>query len=145
MSKTFYVNAQGEILDVINHGDDPPPLPDYVAFYEALLTSSVYQAVLSQPATAELARAMVVFVSAIQDAMAGRENQAALQGAIWLLLSQLTLEPAHAAELAALMKQHHLAGVYALQPPAERARDELGQFLADDPATPDVNEAWEPQ
>lgn len=142
MSKTIYVNAQGEILDVINHGDDPPPVPDYVAFYEALLTSSVYQAVLSQPATAELARAMVVFVSAIQDCMAGRENQSALQGAIWLLLSQLTLEPAHAAELAALMKQHHLAGVYVLQPPAERARDELGQFLADDPATPDVNEAW---
>lgn len=25
---------------------------------------------------------------------------------------------------------------------AERARNELGQFVADDPATPDVNEAW---
>jgi hypothetical protein len=24
----------------------------------------------------------------------------------------------------------------------ERARDELGQFVADDPATPDVDEAW---
>lgn len=23
-----------------------------------------------------------------------------------------------------------------------RARNELGQFVADDPATPDVNEAW---
>lgn len=23
-----------------------------------------------------------------------------------------------------------------------RARNELGQFIADDPATPDVNEAW---
>jgi len=25
---------------------------------------------------------------------------------------------------------------------AERARDEEGKFLADDPATPDVDEAW---
>lgn len=24
----------------------------------------------------------------------------------------------------------------------ERARDELGQFISDDPSTPDVNEAW---
>jgi hypothetical protein len=24
----------------------------------------------------------------------------------------------------------------------ERARDELGRFIADDPSTPDVNEAW---
>tara|TARA_R110000868_G_C10377791_1_gene719062 strand:- start:359 stop:460 length:102 start_codon:yes stop_codon:yes gene_type:complete len=23
-----------------------------------------------------------------------------------------------------------------------RARDELGQFIADDPNTPDINEAW---
>ena len=23
-----------------------------------------------------------------------------------------------------------------------RARDELGQFIADDPSTPDVDEAW---
>lgn len=116
MSKTIYVNAQGEILEVIDHGDDPSPGPDYVAFYEALLSSGVYRAVLSQPATAELARAMVVFVSAIQDCMAGRENQAALQGAIWLLLSQLPLEPAHGAELSALMAEHHLAEVYSLQP-----------------------------
>ena len=26
---------------------------------------------------------------------------------------------------------------------ATRARDEKGQFIADDPSTPDVNEAWE--
>ena len=26
--------------------------------------------------------------------------------------------------------------------PRIRSRNELGQFVADDPATPDVNEAW---
>ena len=90
--------------------------PDYVGFYSALLISNIYAAVLTQPATAELARAMVVFVSAIQDAMASRENRPAMQGAIWLLLSQIPLDQAHAAELTSLMSQHHLAGVYQLQP-----------------------------
>ena len=90
--------------------------PDYVGFYGALLGSSVYQTVLTQPATADLARAMVVFVSAIQDCMAGREFRPAMQGAIWILLSQIPLDQAHAIELASLMQQHHLAGVYQLQP-----------------------------
>ena len=90
--------------------------PDYVGFYNGLLISNIYAAVLTQPATAELARAMVVFVSAIQDAMAARENRPAMQGAIWLLLSQIPLDQAHAAELTGLMSQHHLAGVYQLQP-----------------------------
>jgi hypothetical protein len=116
--------------------------PDYVGFYSALLGSSVYSAVLVQPATADLARAMVVFVSAIQDCMAGRENRPAMQGAIWLLLSQIPLDVAHAAELTALMSQHHLAGVYQLQPSVQRARNASGQFIPDDPATPDVDEAW---
>ena len=117
--------------------------PDYVGFYSALLGSNIYGAVLTQPATAELARAMVVFVSAIQDAMAARENRPAMQGAIWLLLSQIPLDQAHAAELTGLMSQHHLAGVYQLQPPLERARNASGQFIPDDPATPDVDEAWQ--
>jgi len=95
----------------------PPMLePDYVGFYNGLLSSSVYGAVLTQPATADLARAMVVFVSAIQDCMAGRESRPAMQGAIWLLLSQIPLDMAHAAELTGLMQHHHLAGVYQLQP-----------------------------
>ena len=53
-----------------------------------------------------------------------------MQGAIWLLLSQIPLDQAHAAELTGLMGQHHLAGVYQLQP-------------TDNPATPDVDEAWQ--
>jgi hypothetical protein len=66
-----------------------------------------------------------------------------MQGAIWLLLGQVALTEAHAAELSALMTTYHLSGTYLLAPPApERARDADGQFVADDPATPDVNEAW---
>lgn len=94
----------------------PPPSPDYVGFYRALLGSQVYAAVLNLPATAELARAMVVFVSAIQDCMAGRPEPHAMQGAIWLLLGQVTLSDDHAAELEQLFAVHHMDTIYKLQP-----------------------------
>ena len=132
----------------------PPPIPDYQGFYQALLISEVYGAVLSQEATADLARAIAVFVSAIQDALNDRVNNQALQGAIWLLLSKLALQPQHLAELQALMVQFHLNGAYSLfpMPPAEsvgqtwdgpdgsqwevvQARDANGTFAEDDPTT----------
>jgi hypothetical protein len=91
--------------------------PDYIKFYNALIASSVYANVLSVPATADLARAMAVFVSAIQDCMADRENRNAMQAAIWLLLPELPLDLAHAAELQGLMIEYHLAEIYSLQPP----------------------------
>ena len=106
---------------------------DYLGFYGGLLTSNVYRNMLMQPATAELAMALAIFVSAIQDCLAGRENREAMQGAIWMLLSQLQLDPAHVAELGGLMTQYNLANVYSLSP------------SPDDPSTPDVNEAWVPQ
>jgi hypothetical protein len=92
----------------------PPPGPDYHGFYQALLASSVYGVVLGQDATADLARSLAVFVSAIQDALNGRVNEQALQGSIWLLLSKLTLQPANLAELQDLMAQFHLQ--YSLEP-----------------------------
>ena len=86
----------------------PPPGPDYQGFYAALLISDIYAAVLAQDATADLARALAVFVSAIQDALNGRVNEQALQGAIWLLLSKLAIQPEHLAELHGLMVQFQL-------------------------------------
>jgi hypothetical protein len=94
----------------------PPPQPDYMGFYSALLSSATYSAVLEMPATAELARALAVFVSAIQDAMAGRVNPQAMQGAIWLLLGQVAITDEHVAELTELMATHHLDLTYTLTP-----------------------------
>ena len=93
-----------------------PPQPDYVGFYSALLSSATYGAVLQMPATAELARALAVFVSAIQDAMNYRVNPQAMQGAIWLLLGQVALTDEHVAELTELMATHHLDLTYTLTP-----------------------------
>ena len=132
----------------------PAPAPDYQGFYQALLVSGVYGEVLQQDATADLARALAVFVSAIQDALNGRVNESALQGAIWLLLSKLALQPENLAELQSLMVEHHLDGHYSLFPMpepetlgqewtapdgslwrVEQTRGDDGQFLPDDPNT----------
>ncbi len=127
----------------------PPPSPDYVGFYSSLLSSPAYQSVLAQSMTSTtpaIATTIAVFASAIGEAMAGRVNPQALQGAVWLLLSTVTATPADVAELQGLLEQHYLAGTYTLQPaPTEliRARDPAtGAFIADDPTTPDVDEAW---
>jgi hypothetical protein len=93
-----------------------PPQPDYFGFYSALLGSTTYQAVIGMPATAELARALAVFVSAIQDAMNYRVNTQAMQGAIWLLLGQVALTDDHLAELTELMATYHLDLTYTLAP-----------------------------
>lgn len=141
--------------DVQDLPPPPPPEPNYRAFYDALLTSQVYGAVVATPGkSGDQAAAMTVFLGAIQDALSGRENRPALQQAIWLLLGQLQLNAASLAELQGLIEQHHLAGVYSMfpMPPAEtlgqswtdpsgvewvasQARGEDGQFLPDDPAT----------
>ena len=76
----------------------------------------MYQGLLAAPATAELARALAVFVSAIQDCMNYRENQDAMQNAIWLLLGQMTLSDDQLTELGELMQQYKLNTIYRLQP-----------------------------
>ena len=127
----------------------PPPSPDYLGFYSSLLTSGAYASVLEQSMTATspaIATAITVFASAIGQAMAGRVNPEALQRAVWLLLGTVVATPADVAEMQGLLEQHHLAGTYTLQPaPPEliRARNPAtGAFIADDPTTPDVDEAW---
>jgi hypothetical protein len=95
----------------------PPPGLDYGGFYAGLLASQVYGAVVSaQGKSGDQAAAMTVFLGAIQDALAGRENRPAFQQAIWLLLGQLQLSAEGLTELLALMDQHHLSGVYSLSP-----------------------------
>jgi hypothetical protein len=114
-NRVVLFDNNGQVIQTLEIPGDPPA-PDYLGFYSGLLASITYGSVIQMPATADLARAMIVFVSAIQDCMAGRENQPAMQGAIWLMLSQIPLDVAHAAELTGLMNQYHLDGVYQLQP-----------------------------
>ena len=128
----------------------PPPAPDYQGFYNSLLTSTAYQSMLQQAMTSSspaLATTIAVFASAIGEAMAGRVNQPALQSAVWLLLGTATATEADEAELQELLEQSYLAGTYSLAPapavePIRARNPTTGSFIADDPATPDIDEAW---
>lgn len=94
-----------------------PPGPDYRGFYDGLLSSQVYGAVVATPGkSGDQAAAMTVFLGAIQDALSSRENRPALQSAIWLLLGQLQLNAEGLAELQALLDANYLADIYTLAP-----------------------------
>ena len=55
-------------------------------------------------------------------------------------------EPGDTVEIAAGKKDWRIdAGYLELASKSKRARDETGHFVPDDPATPDVNEAFEPE
>ena len=55
-------------------------------------------------------------------------------------------EPGDTVEIAAGKKDWRIdAGYLELASKSKRARDENGHFVPDDPATPDVNEAFEPE
>ena len=55
-------------------------------------------------------------------------------------------EPGDTVELAAGKKDWRIdAGYLELASKAKRARDENGHYVGDDPTTPDVNEAFEPE
>lgn len=90
--------------------------PDYVGFYDEMLVSTVYQTVMTEPSTPDQVKAMLAFVSQLQECMSGRENRNAMQSSIWRLLSLVPLSQVLAAELFGLMNKYHLAGVYQLQP-----------------------------
>jgi len=116
MNRVVLFDSSGQVIQTLEIPGDAPE-PDYQGFYSGLLNSLTYQALLQMPATAEQAKALAIFVSAMQDAMAGRVNPSAMQGAIWLLLSQVALTEAHAIELAGLMATYHLSGSYLLSLP----------------------------
>lgn len=114
-----------------------PPSPQWSAFAEALeaspLVVSLYNSapnLLCHKLTGSLLRAMEGHPEAFSSA--------------WLQARQLgLLSPELAAEVLSLSETCNLPleFISSLQP--RRARNPDGTFRADDPATPDVNEAWE--
>mgnify|MGYP006287205399 CR=1 FL=1 len=94
-----------------------PVIPDYNGFYQSLLTSSAYASIVQQEATAEFSKSLAIFVSAMSEANNGRANPNALQAAIYLMLGQVTLQPADLAQLKDLMMAYHLDKIYQIEPP----------------------------
>jgi hypothetical protein len=90
---------------------------NYNAFYNALLTSAVYQTIRQQAvASLELAVACTEFIAAITDAKLGRPNEAAFQACIDNIISATVLDEEDLGDLLTLMTESGLAGLYALAP-----------------------------
>lgn len=122
----------------------PSPRPDWLTFKAAVLRSAtVNQALAAAYQVAPVAAAALA--PSLSMAERGNPDEFAV---VWGAIIQATAVPVPELEgLAALAEACNLpqAFVEAVNPPTGmvRARDEMGRFIADDPATPE-NEAWEP-
>jgi hypothetical protein len=96
----------------------PVPLrsdPDFVAMWDELIASRLYAKVLAQSfASLPVASAKVDFLAAFTDAKFGRPNIEAIQAAINLILSVLTLAPEDFGELGTMLRRNNLDNLFTI-------------------------------
>ena len=111
-----------EYLDWLSEGNTPEPAPpppapgpDYLAFWDALTTSTIYTAIREQSFTSLPMNTLATeFIALIGDAKAGRANEAAIQQSMGAILTTGTFTEAQIAELQAALVAGHLDDTYAL-------------------------------
>ena len=92
-----------------------PPGPDYIAFWDALTTSTIYTAIREQSFTSLPMNTLATeFIALIGDAKAGRANEAAIQQSMGAILSVGTFTEEQLVELGAALAAGNLDGIYAL-------------------------------
>lgn len=96
-------------------GPPLPPTTSYIAFWNALLTSTVYAAIRTQSmASLPMNTLATEFIALFGDAKAGRPNEAAIQASMSAVFSTGTFTTADAEEFTAALAAGHLDDVYAL-------------------------------
>jgi len=99
--------------------EPPPPGPDYLAFWDALMVSSVYTAIREQSMTSLPMNTLATeFIALIGDAKAGRANEAAIQQSMDAILFYGTFTEEHLTELQGALEAGHLESIYTLAPQA---------------------------
>ena len=92
-----------------------PPGPDYIAFWDALTTSTIYTTIREQSFVSLPMNTLATeFIALIGDAKAGRANEAAIQASMGAILTAGTFTEAQIAELQAALVTGHLEGIYTL-------------------------------
>ena len=92
-----------------------PPGPDYIAFWDALTTSTIYTAIREQSFTSLPMNTLATeFIALIGDAKAGRANEAAIQQSMGAILTTGTFTEEQLGELGAALVAGNLDGIYAL-------------------------------
>ena len=113
-----------EYLDWLDAGNTPepappppPPAPDYVAFWDALVASSIYASIREQSFTSLPMNTLATeLIALLGDAKAGRPNEAAIQQGIGAILTTGTFTEAQLGELQAALVAGHLDTIYTLEP-----------------------------
>lgn len=111
-----------EYLDWLNAGNTPeaapppiPPGPDYLAFWDALLVSNVYQSIRAQAlVNPGVLVSVTESIAAITDAKAGRPNVPAIQASLDNLLASGNFTVEELTELYDLFVVANLQGVFTL-------------------------------
>ena len=111
-----------EYLDWLEAGNTPEPAPpppapgpNYLAFWDALMVSTVYASIREQSFVSLPMNTLATeFIALIGDAKAGRANEAAIQQSMGAILTTGTFTEAQLAELQAALVVGHLDDIYAL-------------------------------
>jgi hypothetical protein len=112
-----------EYLDWLSEGNTPEPVPappapgpDYLAFWDALLVSTVYASLREQSFTSLPMNTLATeFIALIGDAKAGRANEAAIQASMAMPSSPAgTFTNPQLDELQEALESGHLDNIYTL-------------------------------
>jgi hypothetical protein len=91
----------------------PAPGPDYIAFWDALMTSTIYASLREQSFTSlPLNTLATELIALLGDAKAGRANEAAIQQSMGAILTTGTFTEVQLAELQAALVAGHLDSIY---------------------------------
>jgi hypothetical protein len=95
--------------------EPPAPGPDYLAFWDALMVSTVYASIREQSFVSLPMNTLATeFIALIGDAKAGRANEAAIQQSMAAILATGTFTDDELAELQVALAAGKLDGIYTL-------------------------------
>ena len=111
-----------EYLDWLEAGNTPEPAPappapgpNYIAFWDALTTSTIYAAIREQSFTSLPMNTLATeLIALLGDAKAGRANEVAIQASMAAILSVGTFTEEQLTELQTALVAGHLESIYAL-------------------------------
>ena len=109
--------TEAELTEVSNPGTPvyAPPTPDYLAFWDALMVSTVYASIREQSFVSLPMNTLATeFIALLGDAKAGRANEAAIQQSMGAILSVGTFTEKQLGELGVALAAGNLDGIYAL-------------------------------
>ena len=93
----------------------PPPAPNYIAFWDALTTSTIYTAIREQSFTSLPMNTLATeLIALLSDAKAGRANEAAIQASMAAILTTGTFTAVQLTELQTALVAGHLDDIYTL-------------------------------